>query len=96
MAIFRPIDSRRIGATRLLVENQEKPSTDPLKDLTSKLISVTQASQISGLTVSYIRRLLRQGTIDGVKVGHNWLTTEKAVRQYLEKEHRPGPKPKAG
>jgi len=64
----------------------------PLEELASTLISVTEASQISGLTTSYIRRLLRQGIIEGVKISRNWLTTEEAIREYLGKERRPGPK----
>lgn len=66
---------------------------ESLEDLTSKLISVTRASEISGLTTSYIRRLLRDGQIEGVKVGRNWLTTEEAIREYLKQDRRPGPKP---
>jgi excisionase family DNA binding protein len=65
-----------------------------VRDLTAQLISVTEASQISGLTPSFIARLLRRGEIDGVKVGRNWLTTKEAIREYLKKERRPGPKPK--
>jgi len=64
-----------------------------LESSISKLISVTEASQISGLTTSFIRRLLRTGQIEGVKVGYSWLTTEEAIRDYLSKERRPGPKP---
>ncbi len=65
-----------------------------IADFTSKLISVTKASQISGLTPSFIARMLRRGEIDGAKVGRNWVTTEEAVRDYLKKERRPGPKKK--
>jgi excisionase family DNA binding protein len=64
-----------------------------LESSTSKFISVTEASQISGLTTSFIRRLLRTGQIEGVKIGYSWLTTEEAIREYLSKERRRGPKP---
>lgn len=67
--------------------------SDFLEDLTSKLISVTEASEISGLTPGYIRRLLRNKTIAGKKIGRDWFTTEEALRKYLEQERRPGPKP---
>jgi excisionase family DNA binding protein len=63
-----------------------------VEDLTSQLISVTEAHQRTGLSVAWIRRLLQRGEIDGVKVGRNWLTTEQAVRDYLEQDRRPGPK----
>ncbi len=64
-----------------------------LDELTSKLISVTEAAEMSGLTPSYIRRLLRNEVIVGKKIGRDWFTTEEAVRNYLEQERRPGPKP---
>ncbi len=63
---------------------------DPLGDLTSKLISVTRATEISGLTPGYIRRLLRNGVIQGKKIGRDWFTTEEAIREYLKQERRPG------
>ena len=65
-----------------------------LEELTSALISVTEASQISGLSPVHVRKLVRDGQIEGVKIGRNWLTTEEAVREYMKLELRPGPKPK--
>jgi excisionase family DNA binding protein len=65
-----------------------------LGDLTSKLISVMEASKMSGLTTGHLRKLLREGQIEGVKIGRNWLTTEEAVQEYLKQEIKPGPKPK--
>jgi excisionase family DNA binding protein len=70
-------------------ENDESKS---LEDLTAQLISVTEAHERTGLSLAWIRRLLQRGEIEGVKVGRNWLTTERAVRDYLEKDRRPGPK----
>lgn len=63
-------------------------------DLAAQLISVTEAAQLSNLTPSFIRRLLRRGDIAGIKVGASWLTTEAAIRDYLKRDRRPGPKPK--
>ncbi|MCA9333929.1 helix-turn-helix domain-containing protein [Candidatus Saccharibacteria bacterium] len=51
-----------------------------------------EASKISKLTPSYIRRLLRNGTIKGVKFGRDWFTTAEAIQTYLATERRPGPK----
>ena len=70
----------------------EKDDQGSLEELTSKLISVTAAAEISGMTTSHVRYLLRNGEIEGVKVGRNWLTTEGAIREYLKKDRRPGPK----
>ena len=74
--------------------SEQTTEQGPLEELTSKLISVTEASQISGLTTGHLRKLLREGQIEGVKIGRNWLTTEEAVQDYLKQEIRPGPKPK--
>jgi hypothetical protein len=63
---------------------------DPLADLTSKLISITRASEISGLTPGYLRRLLRNEVMEGKKIGRDWFTTEEAIREYLDQERRPG------
>lgn len=65
-----------------------------LDQVAHKLISVTEAATLSGLTPSYIRRLLRRQQVAGVKVGRDWFTTEEALRTYLAQERRPGPKTK--
>jgi excisionase family DNA binding protein len=58
----------------------------------SDLISLQQAAKLSGLSSSHLRRLVSLGEMWGTKIGRNWLTTERAVREYLAREHRPGPK----
>jgi excisionase family DNA binding protein len=64
------------------------------KELAAQLITVTEAAQLSRLTPSFIRRLLRRGDLAGIKIGAGWLTTEAAVRDYLARDRRPGPKPR--
>ena len=71
---------------------QEQEDDDPFKDFAGKFISVSEACEISGFTPSYIRRLLRNKAIRGVKLGRDWFLTEDALRDYLETERRPGPK----
>ena len=61
----------------------------------SKLISVIQASEISGLSTRHIRLLLGQGKLSGVKLGRDWFTTEQALENYMATDRRPGPKPKS-
>ena len=56
------------------------------------LISLTHAAEISGLSRSHLRLLVRTGTIWGIKIGREWLTTEEAVREYAATDRRPGPK----
>lgn len=59
-----------------------------------ELISLKLAAEISGLSYSHMRRLAKKGEIWAIKPGNTWLTTEQAVREYLARDRRPGPKTK--
>jgi excisionase family DNA binding protein len=59
-------------------------------------ITVAQASKLSGLSASHIARLLRQGEIQGMKPGHDWLVKPSVVMEYLKRERRPGRKRSEG
>jgi excisionase family DNA binding protein len=63
---------------------------DPFEELTSKFIAVAEASEISGFTTGYIRKLLRRGRIEGLRIGRDWVTTEEAIREYLRTKRGPG------
>jgi excisionase family DNA binding protein len=57
-------------------------------------ITVVAASKQSGLSTRQIQRLLRDGTIPGIKPGHDWLVKLSAVMGYRREGRRPGRKPK--
>ena len=57
------------------------------------LISLEKAAKLSGLTPGHLRLRIRQGEIWGTKIGRNWVTTEKAVREYQARA-RPRGRPK--
>jgi len=59
-----------------------------------ELISLRQAAKLSGLSPNHLRLLVGNGELWGKKIDHYWVTTEKAVREYLARDIRPGPKPK--
>lgn len=61
-------------------------------ELESKLISVQQASDLSGFQPSHVRNLLVTKRMLGIKLGRDWWTTQEAVEAYLQTERRPGPK----
>jgi len=67
---------------------------DPSADL-NDLISLSMASELSGLSASHLRLLVARGDLWGTKIGRNWLTSRQAVAAYLEIDHKPGPKPKS-
>ena len=68
-------------------QDREQPRFD-------ELISLREASEISGLTNPHLALLIRQGKLWGNKIGRNWVTTEKAVNEYLALNRKRGPKPK--
>lgn len=59
-----------------------------------KLISLTEAAEISGLSQGHLRLLAKQEKIWAMKIGRDWLTTEEAIQAYMTTDRRPGPKPK--
>ena len=70
--------------------DQENSEDQPRLD---ELITLREAAEISGLSHSHLRILVRRGDIWGKKKGRDWFTTAQAVREYLARERRPGPKP---
>ncbi len=51
-----------------------------------KVISLNQASKISGYHSDYLSALIRKGEIKGRKVGGSWFTTEEELRNYTFKQ----------
>ena len=72
----------------------DEPNETASEDTAQQLISLAEAAELSGLSAGHLRLLVGRGTVWGTKIGRNWVTTEKAVREYLEKDRRPGPKGK--
>lgn len=59
-----------------------------------ELISLRQAAELSGLSPNHLRLLVSRGDIWGKKIDHYWVTTAQAVREYIARDRRPGPKSK--
>ena len=60
-------------------------------------ISVQTAAAYSGYSTQYLRRLLRNGKLEGVKIGQIWLIEKGALDNYIEQaqdatDQRFGPK----
>jgi hypothetical protein len=58
------------------------------------LISLSEASEISGLSAGHLRLLVSRGELWGKKIGRNWLTSRVALNEYTVQGHKPGPKPR--
>jgi len=67
---------------------------DHLEPRLSELITLKEAAKLSGFTTRHLRKLATNGEIWAKRLGRNWFTTEKAVREYLARNRKPGPKPK--
>lgn len=57
-----------------------------------KCITTQQASESSGLSKVHLARLLRDGILEGIQLGRDWLIYTDSLEKYLEKPHKPGPK----
>ena len=53
------------------------------KKVIANHISIQEAGKISGYNVQYLRRLLRAGKLDGVKIGQVWLIDLASLQTYL-------------
>lgn len=69
---------------------KQSVSSQPLLD---ELITLAKAAEQSGLSPNHLRLLVSRGEMFGMKLGRNWFTTAQAVRTYLARDRRPGPKP---
>lgn len=58
------------------------------------LITLREAAEISGLTTRHLRHLATIGELWAKKLGGSWLTTAHAVKEYVARDRRPGPKPR--
>jgi len=59
-------------------------------------ISVQAAAKVTGYNVQYLRRMLRSGALEGVKIGQMWLIDMDALEAYLQRvkttsDRRSGP-----
>jgi len=48
-----------------------------------ELITLSEAAAVSGLTRQHLSLLARRGLLHAQKIGRDWLTTRRAVEEYL-------------
>lgn len=49
----------------------------------SKVLKITEVSEMIGTTIPYTRELLRRGELKGKKVGKEWIIKREEVDKYL-------------
>ncbi len=60
----------------------------PIPFVFKNCISVKAAAFHSGYNVQYLRRLLRDGRLSGMKLGQTWLLDKIGFEDYLENAHQ--------
>jgi hypothetical protein len=60
-----------------------------------ELVSLREASKLSGISPNHLRLLVGKGLIWGKKIDTFWVTTIEAVENYQSLGIRPGPKSKS-
>ena len=65
-----------------------------LKDINTnrECIPTDQASERSGLSKVHLTRLLRNGTLEGIQLGREWLIYTDSLENYVAMPHKSGPK----
>ena len=55
--------------------------------MAKEIITLKEAAQICGLSVSHLRLLARTGRLQARRIGRDWVTTTEAVQRYMANEH---------
>lgn len=56
------------------------------------MITVSEASEVSGYTRQHVRLLIRQGLISARRAGGIWLIEASSLHTYIDGNPKPGPK----
>ena len=51
--------------------------------LINRHVTVQTAADVTGYNIQYLRRLLRSGSLGGIKIGQMWLIEMEALEAYL-------------
>jgi excisionase family DNA binding protein len=48
-------------------------------------VTVNTAAEATGYNIQYLRRLLRSGKLEGIKIGQMWLIESQSLETYLQR-----------
>jgi len=63
---------------------------DITTDDKNRLISLSEASEMYGLTHSYLRNLIHRNRLSAQKIGNAWVTTPSKVEEYIATREKRG------
>jgi excisionase family DNA binding protein len=75
------------------MSDQDHSGNDKQPEL-KELITFSEAARLSGFTDRHLRKLASENQLWAIKLGRNWFTTTQAIKEYLAKNRKRGPKPK--
>jgi excisionase family DNA binding protein len=58
----------------------------------SEMITVSEASEVSGYTRQHVRLLIRQKLVSARRAGGIWLIEASSLHSYMDNKPKPGPK----
>jgi len=56
-------------------------------------IGTREAAEIASVTTGYLRRLLAQGRLEGMKIGRDWLIKREVIIKFTKTERKIGRPP---
>ena len=65
--------------------NTQTLSENPTLQVIDNHITVQAAAEITGYNVQYLRRLLRAGKLDSIKIGQIWLVSLASLQVYFSR-----------
>jgi len=69
----------------MITFNSTYISPESNKDiLINRHVTVQAAADITGYNMQYMRRLLRSGKLEGIKIGQIWLIEMNSLEMYLQ------------
>jgi hypothetical protein len=74
-----------------------KPHIDSSEIVLERHVSVRAAAEFSSYSIQYLRRLLREGQLEGIKIGQVWLIKLASLETYarnlqMVEDRRHGPR----
>ena len=68
----------------MIAFNTQSTSQSKTPPIINNHVTVNTAAEVTGYNIQYLRRLLRSGTLEGIKIGQIWLIEMQSLEMYLQ------------